>query len=190
MSGKVQMRRYFAFAIARWRLCASKTFEILPLPTCTLWQQKILYLQRYSTDFRNLCISSKMLTVGIGWKGFRLRRYFTFAMARWKLCASTTFEILPLSTCTLLPAKILYLQRYLTDFRNLCISSKMLRVGIWVESFRMRRYFTFAIARWKLCASTTFEILPLSTCILCHFSKPIFELIELCQVGKNLQRYS
>ena len=29
-------------------------------------------------------------------------------------------------------AKILYLQRYSTDFRNLCLSSTMLRVGIWV----------------------------------------------------------
>ena len=32
--------------------------------------------------------------------------------------------------------KILYLQAYSTDFRNLCFSSKMLKVDIWVESFR------------------------------------------------------
>ena len=34
------------------------------------------------------------------------------------------------------PANTLYLQRYSTDLRNLCLSSKMLMVGIRVESFR------------------------------------------------------
>ena len=33
-------------------------------------------------------------------------------------------------------AKILYLQRYSTDFRNLFLSSKMLTVGTWVEIIR------------------------------------------------------
>ena len=49
--------------------------------------------------------------------------------------------------------------------------------------FQVRRYFTSAIARWKHCPSTTFEILPLLTCTLCQqeskISKgigPIFEI--------------
>ena len=229
-----QVRRYFTFAIARWKLCASTTFYIFPLSTMYTGPAKIQYLQRYSTDFRNLCIISKMLTVGIWVERFRCAGSFTFAMARWKLCASTTFGILPLSTCTLSQAKILYLQRYSTDFRNLCISSKMLtvrpfglkvsgytgilllqwqsedvahrqhlkfchfqhvhccpqksyiskgmstdfrnlgisskmlRVGIRLWRFQERRYFNFAMARWKLCASRTFEILPFSTCTLCQ----------------------
>ena len=183
--------------MARRKLCASTTFEILPL-SLVHWGSKILYLQRYSNDLRNLCLSSKMLRGGIwvessgaqvfhfcnckaktlridtfeilplttctlrqqksyttksiqlifeifawarrcwGWAlggKFQVRRYFTFAMARRKLCESTTFEILPLSTCTL-RQQILYLQRYSNDLRNLCLSSKMLRGGIWVESFR------------------------------------------------------
>ena len=33
-------------------------------------------------------------------------------------------------------AKILYLNRDSTDFRKLCLSTKMLRVGTWVDSFR------------------------------------------------------
>ena len=68
---------------------------------------------------------------------FQVHRYFSFAMERRKFCASTTFQFLPLSTCTLytVAAKILYLQKYATDFRNLWLSSKMLWVvGIWVES--------------------------------------------------------
>ena len=372
---KWQVRGCFTFAMARWKLCASTTFEILPLSTCTLCQQKpnifsgiqpifeifasarrswrwtfgwkvsgaqvfyfcngkvktlhidnilnfatfnlytvrakILYLQRHSTDFRNLCLSSKILRVGIWaerfrcarvlplkWEGknvapeqylkfchfqpghcarknpitpkvhnrfskslpqledvevghlggkFQVRRYFTFSMAMWKPCTSTTFEILPLSNCTLCQQKSYIFQRYSTDFRNLCLSSKMLSVGICVGSFRcagvlllqwqgenfahrkhlkfchfqpvqcarkkpnifngiqpifeifasarrcwgwafggkfqVPRYFSFAMARLKLWTSTTFEILPLSTCTLCKqkscISKdiqPIFEI--------------
>ena len=67
---------------------------------------------------------------------FQVRRCFTFAMARWKLCALTTFEILPLSTSTQCQKKSYLSQRYSTDFRNLCLSSMMLRVGTWAESFR------------------------------------------------------
>ena len=55
--------------------------------------------------------------------------------------------------------------------------------GNFGEKIKMRRYFTFAMASWKLCASTTFGILPLSTCALCqqksYISKgiqPIFEI--------------
>ena len=187
--------------MARWKLCASTKFEILPLSTCTLYTvaSKILYLQKYSTDFRNLCPARRCLGWAFGWKVLAAQ-ILCFAIERWKLCASTTFEILPISTCTLCQqksyiskgaqsileifawarrcwgwafgwkvlgaqvfyfcnakvktlrmeniwnyatfnlftvlAKIPYLQRYSIDFRNLCLSSKMLRVGIWMESFR------------------------------------------------------
>ena len=227
----------FYFCIRQcWKLCASTTFEILPPSTCSLCTAKILYLQRYSNDFRKLCLQLEDVEGGHLSGKFQVRRYFTFAMARGKLCASTTFEILPRSTCTVCTAKILYLQRYSTDFRNLCLSTTMLRVGIWVESFscagilllqwqgeniahrqhlkfchfkpvqcasknpispkvfnrfsnslpqledvegghfggklHVRRQFTAAMARRKLCASTTFEILPLSTWTLCQ-QKPV-----------------
>ena len=253
--------------MARWKLCASTTFESFSLSTCTLCEQKsyiskviepifeifvsfrrcwgwalgwkasgaqafyfcngkvktlridnfwnfanlnlhtvpakILYLQKYSTDFRDLCISSKMLRAGIGGEvsGAQVF-YFCNGMVKtlhidniWKFA---TFNL------NTVPAKILYLQRNSTHFRNLCLSSKILRVCISVESFRcavilvlqwqgedfahrqhlkvchfqpvhcasknpispkifnlcgkfqVRRYFTFAMARWKLCASTKF----------------------------------
>ena len=54
----------------------------------------------------------------------------------WKLLASTTFEIYPTFNLFIVPAKILHLQRYSTDLPKFCLSSKMLRVGIWVNSFR------------------------------------------------------
>ena len=190
---------------------------------------KIQSFQRYLTDFRNLCLSSKMLRASIWvesfkcagtlrlqwqWENFVLENIWNFA----------TFNLYTV------PEKIIYLQRYSTDFRNLFLSSKMLTVGHWVEiirctgilllqlqgenfphqqhlkfchfqpvlfatknpispklfnrfsqsfrpfedvdgehlggKFEVHSYFTFAMARWKLCASTIFEILPLSTCIL------------------------
>ena len=371
---KSQVRRYFIFAIARWKHCASKTFEILPLSTCSPSQQKshiskgiqpifeifawarrcwgwtfgwkvsaaqVFYfcngkvkilridnIWNFATFNLYTVPAKTYITKGIhpvfeifasarrcwGWALggiFQVRRYFTFALARRKLCASTRFEILPLSTCTVCkqksyiskgiqpifeilawarlcwgwafgwkvsaaqvfyfcngkvktlridkiwnfatfnlysaPGKILYLQRYSTDFRNLRLSSKILRVAISVESFRfagilllqwqgenfahrehlkvchfqpvhcaskntisprlfnrfskslaqfedvegghwqgklqVRWHFTFAMARWKLCASTIFEILPLSTWTLwqqkSYISKgiqPIFDI--------------
>ena len=40
LNGKFQEHRYFSFAMARWKHCASTTFESLPHSTCTLCQQK------------------------------------------------------------------------------------------------------------------------------------------------------
>ena len=309
---KVLSAQGFYLCNARWKLCASTTFEILPFSTLYTVPEKILYLQKCSTDFQNFCLSSKMLMVSIWvesfrcagslllqWQGenfahrqhlkfcrfqpvhcasknpispkvfnrfskslpqledvesghlggkFQVRRYFTFAIARRKLCASTTFEILPLSTFTLCQqkchtppkvfnrfsksfasarrcwgwafgwkvsgAKVFYFcngkVKSLRHRQHLkfcrfqpvhCASKNPISPKVFnrfskslpeledVEGghlggkFQVRRYFTFAMARWKLCASTTFEILPLSTCTLCqqksHISKsiqPIFEI--------------
>ena len=194
---------------------------------------KILYLQWYSTDFRNLCLGSKLFRVVIWVEGVSCGGIL---LLQWQGENLHIFNIWNFAHFNLytVPAKILYLQKYSTDFRNLCLSSKMLRVGIWVESFRCagvlllqwqgenfahrqhlkfcrfqpvqctlcqrKSYISNGIqpifeifatarkcwgwafgwkvlsaqgfylcnARWKLCASTTFEILPLSTCTLCQ----------------------
>ena len=301
-----QVRRSFTFAMARWKLCAWTTFEILPLSTCRLCQQKSYISRRYSTDFRNIRLSSKMLRVEIWVESFRCagilllqwqrenfahRQHLKFCHIQNVHCASknpispkvfTRFSkslasarrcsgwifgwkvsgaqvayfcygnvktlrmnnIWNFATFNLytVPEKIIYLQRYSQDFRNLCLSSKMFRVGIWVESFRcagilllqwqgenfshrqhlkfchvqpvqcasknpmspkvftefskslpqledvegghscgkfqVRRYFTFAMTRWKLFASTTFQILPRSTCSRCQQKSYISKRIQ------------
>ena len=127
--------------------------------------EKILYLQKCSTDFQNFCLSSKMLMVSIWVESFRcagslLLQWQGENFAHRQHLKFCHFQLVHWGS------KILYLQRYSNDLRNLCLSSKMLRGGIWVGKFQVRRYFTFAIARRKLCASTTFEILPLTTCTL------------------------
>ena len=216
------------------------TFNVYTVPT------KILYLQRHSTDFRNLCFSSKMLRVGIWvkslrsagilflqWQGenfahrqhlkfchfqhvyfagknpispkvfnrfsksllqledvegwdlggkFKERRYFAFAMARWKLCASTTFEILPLSTCTLCQQKS-HISKGIQPIFEIFPSARRYWGCAFGLNVSVKQVFYFCSGKMKTCASTTFEILPLSTCILCqqksYISKgiePIFEI--------------
>ena len=174
--------------------------------------------------FEYLCLSSKLLRVGIWAESFRTRRYFTFCNGKVKtLPIDNMWNFAIFKLYTECQQKSYNSKRYSTDFRNVCDSSKMLRVGIWAESFRcacillwqwqgdkfanrqhlkfchfqpvhcaskksymsigtqpifeifssarrcsgwafgwklscLRRYFTFAMARWKLCASTTFEI--------------------------------
>ena len=307
---KVSGAQVFYFCNGKVKICASTTFEVLLLSTCTLCQQnsyickgiqpifeifpsarrcwgwaigwkvsggqvfyfcngnvktlridniwgfatfkketvpaKILCLQRYSIDFRNLSVNPKRLRVGIWvesfrcagilllqWQGenfahrqhlkfcyfqpvhcasrnpispkifnqfsksfpqledvddghlgrkFHVRRYFTFAIARWKLCTSTTYEILPLSSCTLCKQKS-YISKGIQPISKSSPQLEDIEGGHLGGKFHVGRYFTFAIARCKLCASTTFEILPLSTCTLCNQNsyickgiEPIFEM--------------
>ena len=151
-----------------------QTFEILPTFNLYTVPAKILYLQKCSTDFRNLCLGSKMFRVGIWVESFRGAGILLLQWkARWKFCASTTFEILPLSTCTLCQQKSYISNGIQTDFRNLCLGSKMLRVVHFGGKFQLRRCFNFAMARWKLWASTTFEILPTFNLVHCASKNPI-----------------
>ena len=310
LCGKFHMRRYFNFAMATWKLCASTTFWNFATFNLYTVQAKVLYLQWYSTDFRNLCLCSKMLReciwvesficAGIlilqwqrenfahpqymkfchfqpvhcasknpispkvfnrfskslpqlediegGHLGgkFHMRRCFTFAMARWNFCASTTLKFCcfqPVHCASKNPISPKVFNRFSKSLHQLedvegahlggkfhvgnilllqwqgetfayrqhlkfChyqiahhasknpISPKVfnrfskslpqledVQGGHLCGKFHMRRYFNFAMATWKLCASTTFEILLLSTCTLCQQKsyisngiQPIFEI--------------
>ena len=147
------------------------TFNLYTVPA------KSQYLKRYSTDFRNLGLSSKMYESGhLGGK-FQVPRYFTFAMARWKLCTSTTFEILPTSTCTLWEQKSCFSKGIQPIFE---IFASARRCWGWAfgGKFPVRMCFTFKMGRLKLRAWTRFEILPLSTCTLCQQKPNIFNGIQ------------
>ena len=229
--GKFQVSSCFTFAMANWKLCASTTFEILPLSTCTLCQQKSYISKGIQPIFEIFAPARRC------WRwpfGCEVSRAQVFYFCNGKVKTLRIDNILNFATFNLytVQAEILYLQRYSTNFRNLRVSSKMLRVGIWAESFRcagilllqwqgenlaprqhlkfchvqpvhcasknpispkvfnrfskslphledvddghlggkfqVRMYFAFAMARWKLGASTIFEIFPLSTCTLCQ----------------------
>ena len=49
-----------------------------------------------------------------------------------------------------IPAEILYLQKYLTNFQKVFFGWKMKEVAIVVENFQVHRYFGFAMPTWPL----------------------------------------
>ena len=121
--------------MARWKFCASKKFESLPLSTCTLCQEKS-YISRGIQPIFEIFASPRRFW---GWKfgvKFQGRRLFYFCNGKVKTLPIDNIWKCATFNLYIVQAKILYLQRYSTDFRDLCISSKMLRVGIGVESFR------------------------------------------------------
>ena len=148
---------------------------------CTV-EAKILYLQRYSTDFRNLCLSSKMLRVGIWLERFRCAGILPLQLhgensalrKHLKFC-----QFQPVHFASKNPISPKVLNRFSKSLPQL----EDVEGGHLGGKFQERRCFTFAMATWKFRAATTFEILPLSTFTLCqqksYISKgiqPIFEI--------------
>ena len=65
---------------------------------------------------------------------FHWRSYFSFAMVRWKLLQKENLKF-PNSKQHTVPEKMLYHQRYSTDFQKLFFCWKMWKIGIWAENF-------------------------------------------------------
>ena len=143
----VERFRRAAILLLQWQGENFAHGEPLKFPTFNQYTvtAKILYLQRYSTDFRNLCFSSKMLTVGICVENFRR---VDMVLLQWQGENFAHRQHLKFATLNLytVPAKTIYLQRCSSDFRNLSLSSKLLRVGIWEQSFRSAAIF---LLQWQ-----------------------------------------
>ena len=88
---------------------------------------------------------------------FHGRSYFSFAMVRWKLLQKENLKF-PNSKLYTVSEKMLYHQRYSTDFQKLFFCWKMWKIGIWSRKFHGRSYFSFAMVRWKLFSGGKFEI--------------------------------
>ena len=104
LDGKFQVRTCFAFKMGRLKLRARTTFEILPLSTCTLCQQKPNIFNGIQPIFEIFASARRCWGSTFGWKVSGAQE-FCFCNGKVKTCASTTFEILPLSTCTLCQQK-------------------------------------------------------------------------------------
>ena len=186
-----QVRRYFIFAMSRWKLCASTTYEILQIQPVQCASKNLISPKIFNRSSKSLPPLEDV--EGGNWgERFLMRWYFTFAMARWKLCASTTFEILPLSTCTLCP-KIPISPKVFSWFSKSLPQLEDAEGGHLGGKFQLRRYFTFAMARWKRCTSATFEILPLSIRTLCeqksYISKDIQPIFEIFRSARRCWRW-
>ena len=120
--------------------------------------------------------------------------YLTFAMARWKLCASNSIWNFATFNLYTVPAKSQYLKLYSTDFRNLCLSSKMLRVGIWVESFSCPGILLLQWQGENFAHRQHLKFLPLSTCTLCqqksYIIKGIHSIFEILASARRCWRWA
>ena len=128
--GTFQVCRYFTFAIAWRKLGASQTFEILPISTCTFCQQKSYISKGTQPIFEIFASARRCWGWAFGWK-VSGAQVFYFCNGNVKILRSNNIWNFATFNLHTVSAKILYLQRYSADFRNLCLSSKMLRVVIW-----------------------------------------------------------
>ena len=135
LGGKFQVCKYFTFAMARWRLGASTTFEILPHSTCTMCQQNPISPKQLNRVSKIFASNRRCWGWAFGWK-VSSAQVFKVCNGNVKtLCIDNIWNFATFNMYTV-AAKIQFLQRYSTDFRNLCLSSKMLGAGILVECFR------------------------------------------------------
>ena len=133
--GKFQMRWWFTFAMARWNLWASTKLEIMSLSSCTLCQQKFYISKSIQPIFEIFAWTRRCWGWAFGCKASGAQVFY-FSNANVKTLDIDNIWNFATFNLYTAPGKILHLQRYSTDFRNLCLISKILRVRIWVESFR------------------------------------------------------
>ena len=132
---KVSGAQVFYFCKGKVKICASTTFKIFPLSTCILCQQRSYISKSIQPIFEIFASARRWWGWALGWKVSGVQ---VFYLCNGKVRTLRDENIWNFATFNMyiLPAKTLYLQRYSTDFRNLCLSSKILRVSIWMESFK------------------------------------------------------
>ena len=231
LGGKFQVRRYFTFAMARWKHCAWTTFEILPRSNFTLCQQKSYISKGIQPIFEifasprrcwgwafggnvpgaqvvyfcngkvktlrmeniwnlplstcRLCQQKSYISKGIhtifeifasarrcwGWAfGWKVSGAQVFYFCNGKVKTFRFDNIWNFATFNLytLRAKNPMSKMVFTGFSKSLPQLEDVEGGHLGGKFQVRRYFTFAMPRWKLFTSTTFEILPLSSSTLCQ----------------------
>ena len=131
--------------MARWKLCACTPFEILPISTCTLCQQKSHISKCIQQIFEVFGSARRCWEGAFGWK-VSGAQVFYFCNGKVKTLGIDNIWNFATFNLFNVPAKIPYLQKYSTDIRNLCLRSKMLTVGIWVGSFR---FLGILLLQWK-----------------------------------------
>ena len=186
--------------MARWKLCASTTFEIMLFSTCTLCKQKSYISKGIQPIFEIFPSTRRCWGCAFGWK-VSGAQVFYFCIGKVKtLRIDNIWSFATLNLYTV-PAKILYLQWYSTDFWDLSLSSKMFREGICVVSFRCveilllqwqgenfarRQHLKLCYFQPVHCASRN----PISPKVFNRFSKssPQLEDIEGGHLGRKFSR--
>ena len=124
--------------------CKNFNFSLYTVPA------EMLYLQKYLTNFQKLFFRWKKRKVAIVDRKFQLHRHFRLPMATLQLFQrSRKRKNFNFSLYTV-PAEMLYLQKYLTNFQKHFFRSKKRTVAIVVENFKVHRHFRFAIETLQL----------------------------------------
>ena len=121
--------------MGRWALWSSTTFENLPLSTCSLCQQKSHISKSIQPIFEIFASVRRCWEWAFGWKVLGAQVFYFCSGKVKTLRIDNIWNFADFNLYTV-PAKIPYLEKYSTDFRNLCLGSKMFRVVIRVESLR------------------------------------------------------
>ena len=181
LARKVHVRRNFAFAMARWKLSPSKRFEISHFQPVNCPSKNPISPKVFNRFSKTLLHLQRFESGNLSQK-FQVPRYFNFAMARWILSPSTRFEIFHFQPVNC-PGKNPISPKVFTRFSKTLLHLKSLEGGDSGRKFQVPRYFTFAMARWKLSPSTRFEIFqfqPVKT--LLHLKR-----VESGNLGWNVQ---
>ena len=171
------------------------TFNLLTVPI------KIPYLQKGFYLFSKAFLHLKHYESGNLGRKFQVRRYLTFAMARWKLSPSTRFEIFHFQHVNC-PSKNPISPKLFNRFSKTLLHLKHYKSGDLGRKFYIRSYFTFAMTMWKLSPSTGFEIFhfqhincpsknPISPKVFNRFSKALLHLkcVESGHLGRKFQMH-
>ena len=156
MCGKFQVSRYFTFAIARWKLSACTTFEISffqpvhcpgknSVSPGAFNQFSKSWPQLDDVEGGNLTGKFQFLQVFyLQWQGetFVHRQHLKFCHFQPVQCASKN----PISP------------KAFSRFSKSLLQLEAVEGGHLGGKFQVRRYCTFAMARWKLSACKTFEV--------------------------------
>ena len=104
LGGKFQVRRYFSFAMAIENFADRQHLKFCHFQPVHCVRKNPISPKVFNRFSKSLPQLEDVEGGHLGVK-FQVHNYLTFAMACWKLCASRTFEILPLWTCTLCQQK-------------------------------------------------------------------------------------
>ena len=131
---KFHGRSYFNFAMIRWKLFSGKKFEISRFQAVHFVTENAIspkVFNRFSKIFLSVKDSENRY---LGQK-FHGCSYFMFCNGKvktffwWKNSKFPTFKLYTVSE------KMLYHQRYSTDFQKLSFRWRMWKIGIWAKNF-------------------------------------------------------
>ena len=181
---KVSAAEVFYFCNGKVKTFRMDNIWNFPLSTCTLCQLKSYSYEGIQPIFGNIASARRCWGWAFGWKVSGCGGILLLQWQGESFASSSTFEFShfqPVQYAGKNPIS----PKVFNGFSKTLLQLDDVEGAHLDGKFQLREVFYFhAMARWKLCASSTFVIFPLSICTMCreksHISKgiqPIFENI-------------